>query len=288
MTSPVPDVFETTSRLVRRRSHGFRIGVALVMALVFASLGTGSLAPSTAQAQTQPDPLLEVWLHNTFVAVRTASLRPPKVKLFDAERNAIGRASAGLPVTVEPLDESGQPRAIFEGIVKPTSVGGLPSFEVPLFDFYPDGVKAGDQMRLGVGGRSYLFDVPDFEWQADVLTDSVIGRGPANLPLAIVAYARDMSVRRADTSITQGVIGPRGIWGLGFGGFDLRAGDDLELYLFDAEKFLWWSEDAIAGPIEPTPVPTARPTIEPTSTPEPTPTAEPQGWMIYLPRAERS
>jgi hypothetical protein len=54
--------------------------------------------------------------------------------------------------------------------------------------------------------------------------------------------------------------------------FDLRPGDELDIYLFGADHTLWWSEASVAG-AEPAPTATA-------------PRAQPVG-TVFLPFAKR-
>ena len=71
--------------------------------------------------------------------------------------------------------------------------------------------------------------------------------------------------------------GLTGAFETGLGGFDLRAGDDVEVYLFEGtDRFLWWSERGIPSlgpePTRPTPSPLP-PSASPVPGASPTPGA---------------
>lgn len=222
-------------------------------------------------------------------------MEQPILGLGISQRIALGRATAGLAVRVTPLDDEGQAGAVLEETVRPRIPEAFPSFEIPLADAWPEGIAAGDRLRLRVGETLHEIEVPDFSWQADVASNTVVGRGPAGRVVVALALARGSS-DRPPNAIQTALVGPLGNWQLRFDGFDLRSGDDLELYLFErADRFLWWNENAIQGVDPPTATPlpsTAVPTATPSGTPIVPPTAAPtaggrtpmpEGSSLYLP-----
>jgi len=182
--------------------------------------------------------------------------------------NAIGRATAGLPVKITPFGRDGRPGASITDLVRPGLGGGLPLLEIALTEAFPDGLRADDKVKIEIGARSYDIAVPSFAWQPDPATDSVAGMGPALRPLFLIAEPRNNLAGRPEYASTTAVIGLDRRWQARFGSFDLRAGDDLDLYLLYANEgyFLWWYDASIQGE-NPEPTPTAVPTARPTTTP---------------------
>ncbi|MCB0217856.1 MAG: hypothetical protein H6648_06580 [Caldilineae bacterium] len=216
-------------------------------------------------------------------------LASPIVGIGVTQRAATGRASAGLPLALHALDARGQPRASLEGLTGPLAPDSLPGWDIDLAPLYPEGIVSGDRIALRVGDRDDAIEVPDFDWDADVATNRVVGRGPAGRLVAVVAFARGLPMQRPANALATTLVGPLGRWQADFEGFDLRAGDDLELYVFDrADRFLWWAQDAIPG-IDP-PTATTAPTGTVTAGPRPSATpSAPATWpSLYLPRLLRS
>lgn len=205
--------------------------------------------------------------------------------------NAIGRATAGLPVTVVPIGRDGRPGAPQTDIVRPTLDGsGLPRLEVPLVDAYPDGLQVDDRVQMAVGDLRFEAAVPAFEWRADTPVDAVSGTGPPLRLLVGIGFARPQATNRNPVGAASALIGLDRRWRLAFTDFDLRAGDDLQLYVLFDGFFLWWDDTGVDGAPEPTAAPTRAPTARPSATPapvEPTPTlARPGGrGAVYLPWA---
>lgn len=204
--------------------------------------------------------------------------------------NAIGRATAGLPIRVQPRRAGGELGAPITDVVRPGLNGSLPGLEIPLEDSFPEGLRVGDGAAIGIGGNSYDVVVPALDWQARPARDTVSGTGPAARLLILIAFARGDAATRPAAGTASTVIGLDRRWQARFDAFDLRNGDDLELYLLADNHFLWWTESAVwSDEPEPTPTAGATPTAALTATPPaiPTATRSPAGrrWSIYLPIA---
>ncbi len=210
-------------------------------------------------------------------------LEAPIVGLGVSDRVANGRATAGLDLSITARDAAGAQLGMLAGRSVPLAADSLPGWNLPLSDLYPEGMASGDRVEIGIGQDAPIaLTIPDFDWQADVAADRVAGRAPPGRLVAVVAFARGELDQRPDASVATGLVGLGGRWQAEFADFDLRAGDDLEIYLFEAAgRFLWWSEDAIPGP-DPSPT-------SPVPTASPTPTASPvaPSREIYLPRLQR-
>jgi hypothetical protein len=226
-------------------------------------------------------------------------MEQPIVGLGISQRIALGRATSGLGVSVTPLGPAGEAGDRLQEVVRPRILESFPSWEIPLADAWPEGIQAGDRLRLRVGETAHEIEVPDFSWQADVAQNTVTGTGPAGRVVVALTLARGAS-DRPPNAIQTTLIGPLGNWQLRFDGFDLRSGDDLELYLFErSDRFLWWNENAIQGvdpptatPLPSTVVPTASASGTPIVSPTAVPTAggqtpAPEGSSLYLPALQR-
>ena len=179
---------------------------------------------------------------------------------------ALGRATAGLPITVTPFLPDGRPGTPILDIVRPGLGGGLPGLEIPLGERFPDGLHAGDRVRIEIGGSAYDVVAPAFDWHVRPATDTVSGTGPALRTLLLIAVARGDTANRPDYGTATTAIGANRQWQARFAGFDLRNGDDLEIYLLNDNHFLWWTDVGLAGA---DPDPTATPTLPPSATPTP-------------------
>jgi hypothetical protein len=164
--------------------------------------------------------------------------------------DAVGRATAGSPVRVDVLDHSGRTLATRESSARPGADSGLPSWALDLSDHFPAGLAEGDQLQVEVGDGTFDIDVPAFSWAADVALDTVSGTGPPGRSVFVVALSRTDDGRGAGTAVGQ--IGADGRWRVRLTGFDLRVGDDMDLYLPAADHYLWWTVAGVqhAGPVD--------------------------------------
>ena len=218
----------------------------------------------------------------------------PIVGIGVSDLTSLGRATAGQPIVISPLDATGQPKVALRDLVRPQINGQLPQWLISLDQVFPQGIQPGDRFRLEVGARVYDFTVPDLRFTADNRTDTVTGKAPPLKVLVAAGFARGDLQGRAAAGNAATLSGLTGDFATGLGGFDLRSGDDVEVYLFEqTDRFMWWSQRGIAalGPEPTRPVPTASatpsPTIRPSAVPvTPSPTAV-GGWRLLLPRLQR-
>lgn len=219
----------------------------------------------------------------------------PIVGIGVSDLTSLGRATAGLPIVITPLDAAGQPKAALRDFVRPQINGQLPQWLISLDAVFPQGIRPGDRFRLDVGARLYEFTVPDLQFAADNRSDTVSGKAPPLKALVAAGFARGDLQGRAAVGTAATLSGLTGLFATGLGGFDLRSGDDVEVYLFEqADRFLWWSQHGIAssGPEPTRPAPTVTATAPPTSRPtapppERTPTGAPGRWRLLLPKLAR-
>ena len=213
--------------------------------------------------------------------------RRPVVGLGVTARSVSARGSAGLEVTLRASSPQGQPLLRAAGNIAPRALE-LPAWETDLSAAYPDGVPIGARVTLQIADGIYSLQVPELKAEADVVANRVSGSGPPGQDLAVVAYARGLDANRRGARSATGSIGANGRWSLTLGGFDLRAGDDVEVYLLYEDRYLWWNLDAVEGQDPPTRVPTPTPTLEPTPSPPPAsdtaePVARPARRSVVLP-----
>jgi hypothetical protein len=174
---------------------------------------------------------------------------------------ALAKATAGLAVSVTPLDASGQPGTTRTGLVRPSLGGGLPEWTTDLSDVFPVPMLPGNHVRIAVGDRIADAVVPPLTWTVGVANDDVSGTGPALHVFLAVAIARQDN-RPQPAGATSGAIDPTGHFHAHFDGFDVQPGDDAELYLFRDNHYLWWDQKGVRDP-----------EVDATATPEVTPTA---------------
>lgn len=189
----------------------------------------------------------------------------PIVGIGISDRTSLGRATAGLPVRLSSVTSEGQARLLMEDLVRPQISGQLPQWLMDLSTSLPDGISPGQLLRLEVGERRYDFVVPPLQFSADNRSDTVRGQAPPLKALVAAGFARGDLQGRAPAGNAATLSGLTGAFESGLGGFDLRAGDDVEVYLFEGtDRFLWWSERGIPSlgpePQRPTPTPAASPT----------------------------
>ncbi len=185
--------------------------------------------------------------------------------------DALAKATAGTRVTVTPMDANGQPGAPRTGLVTPALSGGLPEWSADLGDVFAEPMAVGDRVRIEVGALVAEVEVPALSWQVSPARDDVRGQGPPFHTFLAVAAARQDD-RQPPYGTVSGVTDAAGRFEARFPGFDVRPGDDAELYLLRANHFLWWTAKGVRDP-------------EPEVTP--TPTAEPAPRGIYLPYSAR-
>lgn len=219
----------------------------------------------------------------------------PIVGIGVSDLTSLGRATAGQPIVISPLDATGQPKVALRDLVRPQINGQLPQWLISLDQVFPQGIQPGDRFRLEVGARVYDFTVPDLRFTADNRTDTVTGKAPPLKVLVAAGFARGDTQNRAAAGNAATLSGLTGDFATGLGGFDLRSGDDVEVYLFEqTDRFLWWSQRGIAssGPEPTRPAPTASATLPPTTRPTPvpvtpSPTAPGGRWRLLLPNLRR-
>ncbi len=223
----------------------------------------------------------------------------PIVGIGISDRTSLGRATAGQPVRLSLVEGAGLERLLMEDLVRPQINGQLPQWLMDLSTALPDGVAAGQSLRLEVGERRYDFLVPALSFSADNRDDTVRGKAPPLKALVAAGFARGDLQGRAPAGNAATLSGLTGDFQTGLGGFDLRAGDDVEVYLFEGtDRFLWWSERGIPSlgpePVRPTPSPPpASPSPSPSAgrTPSPSPgrptDAAPATRRLSLPRLGR-
>ena len=199
-----------------------------------------------------------------------------------------GRATAGKPVRVIPLgpnDEVLEEQAI-TSVIRARQRQALPRFDLDLEELFPEGLSVGQGLRVIIGEEITDFRIPEVTWKAQVGANSVVGTGPPSRQMVVLAYARGEADNRPPVVAGNGRSNGSGRWTVRFPNFDLRSGDDIEVYLLGQNFFLWWTEYAIEG-IDP-PTPTPRPT-QPSDRPSPTPGAteedpRPEEERLFLPR----
>lgn len=221
----------------------------------------------------------------------------PIVGIGVSDRTSLGRATAGQPVRLSLVEGAGQERLLAEDLVRPQINGQLPQWLMDLSTALPDGVAAGQSLRLEVGERRYDFLVPALSFSADNRDDTVRGKAPPLKALVAAGFARGDLQGRAPAGNATTLSGLTGDFQTSLGGFDLRAGDDVEVYLFEGlDRFLWWSERGIPSlgpePVRPTPSPpAASPSPSAGRTPSPSPgrptDAAPATRRLSLPRLGR-
>ncbi|MFN8423898.1 MAG: hypothetical protein U0470_11150 [Anaerolineae bacterium] len=205
---------------------------------------------------------------------------------------AFGRATAGTAVDVAVTSgpKAGEHRS---GHARPGPADQLPLWEIDVSDLFPDGIPLGTRLRLAVGDASTDIAVASVTWRADVLADRVTGNAP---PLhAVVLIVDPVDADRGPTSVTV-PSGLDGRFAADLGGFNLRAGDRLYLYVIRPgdDHFLQYVDEGVQGPEEPMPVatptagvPAPRPSpIAPLASATPTPRG-PSEHVIHLPAVTR-
>lgn len=201
----------------------------------------------------------------------------PIVGVGISDRTSLGRATAGLSVRLYSVTADGQARMLMEELVRPQINGQLPQWLLDLSTALPDGISPGQHLRLELGGRRYDFPIPALTFSADNRSDTVRGQAPPLKALVAAGFARGDLQGRAPAGNAATLSGLTGAFETGLGGFDLRAGDDVEVYLFEGtDRFLWWSERGIPSlgpePTRPTPSPLP-PSASPVPSASPTPGA---------------
>lgn len=212
----------------------------------------------------------------------------PRVGVGATVAQVVGEATAGLDVVVSPVDARGRPEAPRAERVLPSLSGALPRFASDLRDRYPDGMAAGDRLRIEVGERSIEVSVPRFAWAPDVVRNRVAGTAPAGTVVLVVAR-NDVDPSRPAAAVAQGQADASGRWLARFTGYNLVPGDALELYVPARDHYLWWLDAGVGGR-EPAPITTVTPDVaEPTAAPNASATPGTRSvHRIVLPRAERS
>lgn len=195
--------------------------------------------------------------------------------------SAVGRATAGTAVAITPLAPDGSTGATVDTIARPSPDGALPGFSLELRDVFPDGLVEGTRLRVTIAGAARDLQVPRFDWSADVLADRVRGNGPPLGYVFLVALATAGGPVRPDSGQAGALVGVDGRWEIPLQPFDLRAGDELYLFVFADGYYLEWRDYSVVGPAEPTPEPTQDPPA-----PSATPPA-PMRWRAYLPSGWR-
>lgn len=190
----------------------------------------------------------------------------PLVGLGVTARSATARGSAGLAVSLQASDPEGRLLERSEGRIAPRALE-LPAWDGDLSQAFPEGIGVGARVSLQIGEAVYALQVPALEARADVVANRVAGSGPPGQSVAIVAFARGMDANRRGARSATGRIAANGRWSLALDGFDLRAGDDVEVYLLYEDRYLWWNLDAIEGQDPPTRAPSPTATGDPTPSP---------------------
>ncbi len=186
-------------------------------------------------------------------------------------RQVIVRGTAGRQVTMRAFGADGLPRIEAGGRLAPRAQE-LPAWEQDLADAFAENseLPAGTRLEIDLGEETFEFEVPEMDFEADLRRNAVSGQGPAGRQVAIVAYARGENAAQRGARSAVGQIAADGRWRLQLSGFDLRAGDDLEVYLLDGRSYLWWYLDAVEGPNPTAPLPGRTPEpqpVEPSATP---------------------
>lgn len=203
----------------------------------------------------------------------------------------LGKATAGTEMTFTPHRPDGEALSPRVGVARPELLtGALPGWFLDLGADFPEGLPEGARIEVSEGGEPREdIVVPPFDWKADVRRNRLAGAGPPLRTIFAVGLAPPGETGRALSGVAQGVIGADGRYDIAFAGFDLRPGDDLEIYvLLDEDRYLRWNEAGVEG-VEPTPRPSAtpRPLPRPSATPRDEPTAAPLSRRVYLPRLSR-
>jgi hypothetical protein len=183
---------------------------------------------------------------------------------------AMVKGTAGSAVTLTPLDAAGQPLPPRTGLVRPALSGGLPEWRLSLDALYPAPLPTGTRLRLAVADRPVEVQVPALDWQVSPASDEVSGLGPPLHAYLAIAVAREE--REPPAGAATGATDLAGRFSAAFEAFDVRPGDDAELYLLRPDHYLWWTATGVRDP-EP----------EATATPTATPTATHRPPALYLP-----
>ena len=209
----------------------------------------------------------------------------PSFGVAVSRSNAFGFVSSGAPVRVSGggLEE---PRV---AVSHPMPYGRLPGWEILLNDIHPGGLPLDALFKITVDGVTREILVPDFEWTADTRTNTVFGLTSLTLrPIVVIAYSNgDMS--RPPAGVATAAIDAAGNWIVRFTDFNLLPGDDIEMYVLEADHFLQWHQTGVNGPDEATRVPPT-PTAAPTAVSSPAPSAEPSAEskpFVFLPLVRR-
>ncbi|MEO8082294.1 MAG: hypothetical protein ABI780_00580 [Ardenticatenales bacterium] len=193
---------------------------------------------------------------------------------------AFGRATGGTLVdaTVASGPTAGEHRTAY---ARPSQPDQLPLWEIDLSDVFPGGIPVGTQLRLGIGAAATDIAIAPVTWHADVLADRVTGTAPPLHVIVLIVVPVDQD--RDPTSVTV-PSGPDGRFAADLGGFNLRAGDQLYLYVIQPgdNHFLQYIDDGVDGPEEPMPVATPTAGVPP---PRPSPIEPPRATATSTPRA---
>jgi hypothetical protein len=188
--------------------------------------------------------------------------------------DALVKATAGTPVTWAPLDAGGRPGMARAGLVRPALSGGLPEWSTDLSELYPEPLRPEDRLRITAGGAVADVQVPQLTWAVSPARDDVRGQGPPLHAFLALITARPAD-REPPFALATGVTDLAGRFEARYTGFDVRAGDDAELYLLRPGHFLWWTEKGVQD-IE----------VVPTASPSPTAAPTPSPPRLILPYAE--
>jgi len=189
---------------------------------------------------------------------------------------AVGRATAGTAVTIAPLGDDGAPGAVVATVARPSPDGALPGFSLELQGAFPEGLAEGTRLQVTIAGVARTLEVPRFAWAADVVADVLRGEGPPLQPIIAVALATGGGPERLASAQRSALVGLDGRWELPLRPFDLRAADELYLFLLADGYYLEWRDHSVVGPDEPTEPPPTPPVPEPTPGPAPP-------WRAFLP-----
>lgn len=212
-------------------------------------------------------------------------LEAPLIGVGVTLADALAKATSGSAVTVTPLDAAGQPGPPRHGLVRPALSGGLPEWSADLGDVFPAPMAVGARVRIQVGERIADVEIPALTWQVSPGRDDVRGTGPPRHVYQAVAAARQED-RQPPFGVVSGTMDAAGRFQARFQQFDVRPGDDAELYLLRGNHYLWWTAKGVRDPepeVTPTATASATATREPTALP--TPRTTPAG--VYLPYGAR-
>ena len=194
----------------------------------------------------------------------------------------IGRATAGLAITLTPLDHSGRPDGTPRtDFVRRYDLTSLPAWDSSLAEFFPNGPQTGDRLRVTVGANVHDVVIVPFTFHTDVATDSVSGSGVPGVMVVAQAMARTDEQNRGYGGGVATQVGPNGRWSAHFDHFNVKPGDDVNFFVVPGNYFLLWLDESVQGeeppPSAPTPAPTAAPKPAPTRMPNPA------QQLVYLP-----